>query len=215
MKLKPLLYVIVASVLVTTGCRKKDTNPPVLTLNGESTMSLFVGESYTDPKASATDDRDGDISQDVRVEGMVSPLLAGEYKITYKVADDAGNEAIPVVRTVYVKHTNAFIAGDYTTSEACNFGNVDQYDASVVAATDDKVTVTLKNFGNYNTTVDLTAALSGPSNQTITLSSNQVAAGLVYNGSGTVSPDGRTITINYSATQGSTQDQCTATWIRK
>ncbi len=212
---KLLLYVVFPAVLVISGCRKKDETPPVLTINGESTMTMFVGESYTDLKATAQDDRDGDLSGDIRVEGMVSPLKAGEYTITYKVADDAGNEAIPVSRKVIVKHKNSFIAGDHTASEACNFGNVDPYDGSVVASPDDQVTVTLKNFGNYNTTIDLTAVLSGTTNQTITLTPNQVNAGIVYNGTGTVSPDGTVITINYSATQGSTQDQCTATWTRK
>lgn len=210
-----LLYVILPSSLLVSSCRKKDQTPPVLTLNGEPTVTIFVGDTYADPKATAQDDRDGDISGDVRVEGLISPLKAGEYIVTYKVADDAGNEAIPVSRKVLVKHKNTFIAGDYTASEACNFGNVDPYDASITASPDDLISVTLKNFGNYNTTIDLTAALSGETNQTITLTANQVNAGIVYNGSGTVSADGRVITINYSASQGSTQDQCTATWTRK
>lgn len=214
LKLIRISLVILIMVLFYS-CRKNDQNPPILTLKGEPSQAIYILEPYSDPGASATDDRDGDITDKVRVEGLVVYMKAGEYTLTYKVKDKADNEADPLTRKVTVKMANSAMAGNYTVSEACNFGNVGPYDASVTAGADDKTTVVMQNFGDYTTTVNLNAAISGATNQSITISQNQVFGGIVYNGTGTVSPDGKTIIINYSASQDTTTDQCTATWTRK
>ena len=39
-----------------------DTTPPTITLNGDATVSLVVGGSFTDPGATATDSVDGAVS---------------------------------------------------------------------------------------------------------------------------------------------------------
>ncbi|MDZ4227052.1 MAG: DUF5011 domain-containing protein, partial [Patescibacteria group bacterium] len=49
------------------------------------------------------DDRDGDITADIVVGGdTVDTDTVGEYTITYKVSDAAGNAADEVTRTVIV-----------------------------------------------------------------------------------------------------------------
>ena len=47
-----------------------DTTPPVITLIGSSTITLTVGETWTDPGATATDDVDGDITSSIIVDGL-------------------------------------------------------------------------------------------------------------------------------------------------
>jgi hypothetical protein len=219
MKIRSTALALIILGSIFASCGKKDQNPPVLTLKGDATMSIYNGESFSDPGASAVDDKDGDISSKIRIEGTVVPVHAGQYTLTYKAADKAGNEATPVSRTVNVKHKNTNIAGDYSVSESCTGSagpyNVGPYDASVTASPDNVTGVVMKNFGNFNTTIDLTAGLSDVTNQTITLTANQVVAGVAYSGSGTVDAAGRVLVINYTQVQGTSQDQCTATWTRK
>jgi len=76
-----------------------DTTPPVITLNGANPLNLKVGEIYTDPRATATDDVDGDL--DVTITGSVNRNTSGTYIITYFATDLAGNSAIKK-RTVNV-----------------------------------------------------------------------------------------------------------------
>lgn len=217
MRIRTLLnsVIVPTTLFILSSCGKNDDNPPVLTLVGEPSMTIFTGEQFSDPKAKAIDDKDGDISDKVYLEGKVSINKAGEYVIKYHAQDKAGNQATALSRTVYVKHKNATIAGEYSVSEACNFGNVGPYDASVTASPDDVTNVTMQNFGDYTTTVNLAGSLAGNTGQEFKITSDQVFGGIVYNGSGNISADGRIITINYSAKQGSTEDQCTATWTRK
>ena len=79
-----------------------DAVPPVLTLNGESSVTIPSGSNYVDAGASADDNIDGDISSSVRVSNPVNTSLVGEYTVTYDVVDSAGNSATPITRTVLV-----------------------------------------------------------------------------------------------------------------
>lgn len=89
--------------LVVGGTATEDTTPPVITLNGDATVDLNVGDSYTEAGATATDDTDGDISGNIVVGGdTVDTSVAGTYIVTYNVSDAAGNAATEVTRTVNV-----------------------------------------------------------------------------------------------------------------
>lgn len=79
-----------------------DTTKPVITLNGNSTITIKLNETYTDPGATATDDKDGDLTSKIEITGMVDTKKAGTYKITYTVKDAAGNVAT-ATRTIIVK----------------------------------------------------------------------------------------------------------------
>ena len=78
-----------------------DTTPPVITLNGSSTIQLNVGDTWTDPGATATDETDGDITSSITVNGTVDTSTVGTYTLTYSVADAASNTA-SLTRTVVV-----------------------------------------------------------------------------------------------------------------
>ena len=79
-----------------------DEVAPVITLNGEQSVTIKVGENYEDAWATAHDDVDGDISKSIEIIGMIITGTPGVYTITFKVKDKAGNAAAPVVRTIKV-----------------------------------------------------------------------------------------------------------------
>jgi len=68
-----------------------DTTAPVVTLTGEAAMQLTVGDTFTDPGATATDDTDGDITSSITVSGAVDTATEGFYTLTYTATDAAGN----------------------------------------------------------------------------------------------------------------------------
>ena len=76
-----------------------DTIPPVITLNGDSTIILFIGETYTELGATALDDKNGVIA--VTISGTVDSSTLGDYALIYTATDSAGN-ASSVTRTVSV-----------------------------------------------------------------------------------------------------------------
>ncbi|KAB7790374.1 immunoglobulin-like domain-containing protein [Bifidobacterium leontopitheci] len=78
-----------------------DTTAPVFA--GVDDVTVDYGADF-DPLAgvTATDDVDGDVTKDIKVEGTVDTKTAGEYTLTYTVADKAGNTA-KATRKVTVK----------------------------------------------------------------------------------------------------------------
>jgi VCBS repeat-containing protein len=82
--------------------RYQDTTPPVLTLIGNSLISIEQGTQYVEQNATA-EDSGIDISSEIIIGGdIVDTNTPGRYQIEYSVTDSAGNEAIPVYRTVVV-----------------------------------------------------------------------------------------------------------------
>lgn len=83
----------------------EDTVAPIITLNGDNPLQLTVGETYEEPGATAEDDVDGDVSDDIEITSEVDTATAGDYEVTYTVTDEAGNVAIET-RTVIVAETD-------------------------------------------------------------------------------------------------------------
>ena len=83
-----------------------DTEAPVITLLGANLFQINQGAVYNDPGATAYDNVDGDISQNIVTNPVnLNTSEAGTFTITYSVSDAAGNSAIPKTRTVNVLDT--------------------------------------------------------------------------------------------------------------
>jgi hypothetical protein len=78
-----------------------DVIAPVLTLNGESNITLIQGNEYIELGATAIDDKDGNITSTIILSGSVDNNTTGTYTITYNVSDAAGN-TVNIVRTINV-----------------------------------------------------------------------------------------------------------------
>ncbi|WP_171655962.1 S-layer homology domain-containing protein [Paenibacillus foliorum] len=108
-----------------------DTILPVIKLNGEASVSLTVGGTYTELGATATDNVG--IAGDVVITGTVNTGVIGTYTLQYNVKDLAGNAAVEVTRTVIVKPAVRGNSGHSTTSEgnaSSNPGNTITINAS-------------------------------------------------------------------------------------
>ena len=79
-----------------------DTVPPVIVVTGSPTVTINLGGTYTDAGATATDNVDGDISDQIVVDNPVDTSQAGTYTITYSVEDLSGNTST-AIRTVIVQ----------------------------------------------------------------------------------------------------------------
>ena len=88
---------------VTFSVEVSDDTPPVITLLGDNPYSLTVGQSYTEPGATATDDVDGDLTASIVIDATtVNVNTVGSYAVDYTVSDAAGNVA-NAVRIVNVE----------------------------------------------------------------------------------------------------------------
>ena len=70
----------------------RDLMRPVIALEGERFMKLTAGEAYVEPGFSATDNHDGDVTDQVVVHGTVRPN--GRTYLKYEVTDSNGNTRV-------------------------------------------------------------------------------------------------------------------------
>ncbi len=82
-----------------------NSNNPIISLNGPNELSIQQGFSYRDG-TTASDYKDGDISQDICINGVVNSNIIGNYLLTYNVVDSDGNPAYQAHKTVYVISTD-------------------------------------------------------------------------------------------------------------
>ena len=79
-----------------------DLLAPIIILLGSSSLEVIQGDEYVDAGATALDNIDGDITDDIIIVNLVNTNILGEYVLNYNIDDAVGNSAIEVNRTVNV-----------------------------------------------------------------------------------------------------------------
>jgi len=118
---KKIIFLLL--IISVFSCKKKDEQSPVVTLKGDSFMTIVLNSGFTDPGADATDDIDGIIT--VETSGIVDTNFAGTYYIVYTASDAAGNTG-EAVRTVVVRneaeiYTGEYLANYFTTTDTSSY----------------------------------------------------------------------------------------------
>jgi hypothetical protein len=142
----------VGGTVLMTSCKKDDTSAPVITLKGNATTYSSLNAAYSDAGATATDDKDGDITSKITVTGVsdVNKNLEGTYTINYSVTDAAGNHSSKS-RSVIVRNDAYTLAGKYDGSET-DLNGPYTYSGNTIAAN----TVTVTTSTTVNNRVNMT-----------------------------------------------------------
>ena len=174
-----------SGALLFSGCGKDDVTAPSITLTGSNSITVGLGDTYTDLGATANDDTDGDITTSITKTGDVNTTQVGTYTITYSVSDAAGNAATEVTRTVKV--TSDKLAGGYDVSDVTTGTNPGTYTYTVAVSqsSTDYNKIYISNFGGFGASVSVYATVNG---SVITIPS-QSPSGMVV--SGTISGSGQ------------------------
>jgi hypothetical protein len=114
-----------------------DTTAPVISLLGESTVTVEWLSSYTDAGATATDTCGGNLTSSIATVNPVDVNTVGSYTVTYNVSDASSNAATQVTRTVNVVDT---VAPTLSNVSIASDSSIDTTYAT--ATTDDNVTLT-------------------------------------------------------------------------
>lgn len=107
--------ILVASMIGFSGCDGASDENPTITLKGDTTITLAVGQLINEPGYSASDVKDGDLTNAVEVKSNLDYYKTGTYYVNYSVIDSDGNRAT-ASRTIYVTENganNGQYSGDY------------------------------------------------------------------------------------------------------
>ena len=132
-----LLFVFVQSLAFA--------NNPVITLNGDSVVELYLNSYYDDPGATAFDTEDGDLSNSIVVTGTYDSSTVGSYVLAYSVTDSDGNQSVEI-RTINVVDNSVMSFDVISTHSFSNQGAIGVGDTVIIY-------VTVKNTGNTNLSV--------------------------------------------------------------
>ena len=88
--------------IIRIDITSSDTMPPILSLTGNTSVTISVGTTYNDEGAICEDAVDGTIIPTV-VSNTVDTTQTGTYAVTYSCTDAANNSATQVSRTVIVQ----------------------------------------------------------------------------------------------------------------
>jgi hypothetical protein len=87
-------------------------NAPTITLNGNSSITQYLNQVFTDPGFSANDIEDGNITSNVVTSGNVNIDSVGIYTLTYVVADSQGKKD-STSRTVKIVNNLDYMNGQF------------------------------------------------------------------------------------------------------
>ena len=97
-----------------------DAVAPTISLVGANPLVVRLGQSFTDPGATVTDNVDA--TRTITGTGTVNTEVAGNYTVSYNAVDAAGNLATTVTRTVIVLSTTAnFVTSAGSPLDIANF----------------------------------------------------------------------------------------------
>jgi len=105
MKRITVIGLVVFMVLSLSNCgekEEKDTEAPIIVLKGSVTQNVALNSTYVEPGYTATDNKDGDITDLVNISSNVDTSIEGNYERTYSVIDEAGNQSETQTRKVVV-----------------------------------------------------------------------------------------------------------------
>jgi hypothetical protein len=111
---KTISIALIIALVFIISCKKKDTEAPVITLNGDALITVSLNGSFTDPGATAYDTQDGALS--VTVSGSVNTNFEGDYELSYVASDAAGNST-QATRLVRVLNDSRSYNGSYKTRD--------------------------------------------------------------------------------------------------
>ena len=197
-----------------TYVESEDTSlPPVISLVGSSTIYLGVGDNFTDPGATASDNIDGDLTSSITSSGTVNTATEGTYTIYYNVSDADGNIA-SVSRTVIVSldlpptitltgsSTITLLVGDTYIEDGCVA--TDEVDGDLTSSIITTGTVDTSTVGTYTLSYSITDSASNIVSTTRTVIIDPVCTSatieLIYEQNNTVGngSNNQTITLGDS-----------------
>ena len=153
-----------------------DTTSPTISIAGGTSITVNQGDSFTNPSATVTDNRDTGLTAEV--SGTVDTSTPGTYTLTYSASDAAGNSSSIIVEVIVnaVDTTSPVISFSDGLSYSINVG--DDFSIPTPTVTDDidtgltaevSGTVDTSIAGDYTLTYTATDVAGNSTTETVTV----------------------------------------------
>jgi hypothetical protein len=197
---------------LASGCKPADNEAPRLDVLQGLPPVVPLGDSLPELRIEARDNRDCDLGARISIEGTVNTARLGDYRVDYRVSDEAGNESAAGfdVRVVMIK--DSYYAVEYEGIDSCASG-VFTYSALIDDCTCAQDEVLLYNLGNFGPGSYVNLAFSGDYGQELSLS-RQIGP-LSWSGQGRALPHGDSLRLEWQLSNGAETEQCRTLLIKR
>lgn len=229
------LFLLGSIVLTTnTGCKKKGctdntaTNynsaakkddgtclyAPIITINGNATVNINVGSSYTDAGATAVN-KDG-TSVTVSSTSTVDATTKGTYTVTYTASNANGTTTATRTVNVVIGQDNWLVS--WSLSSDCGATAFPLASAPVITAGSNATSLNIDNMFNLIGGT-ATATISGTHVTIPQQTINATVGQITFSGTGTMNDQGNIIVITYTYDNTAPliggSGTCTATYVKQ
>ncbi len=89
--MKKLLYLLASVFIIACNNDDNDSTAPIVSLIGESSITVSQSSTYVDAGATAIDNQDGDLTSSIVTTSDLDTSTLGAYTVVHSVSDAAGN----------------------------------------------------------------------------------------------------------------------------
>lgn len=167
---------------------------PTILITGASTMTVSVGDTYTDAGATATN-KDGSVVTVATDLSQVNTAVVGSFTVTYTATNSFGTST--ATRTVNVVISQDNWLGSPSVTNTCNVALFPLSNSPTVAAGGSSTSLVISNMFNL-VGGSVNAIVNG---QTITIPQQTVnitVGDIILSGTGTMNINGTSFTVNYT-----------------
>ncbi len=207
-----------ASLLILTlvtaflpGCKPADTDAPQITVRQGLPAFIALGDTLPEPIIEVIDNRDCRLESALISDGTVNTARYGDYRVDYRVQDEAGNESAVGfdVRVGMLKDN--YYAVEYRATDTCTSG-IFSYLAGIQDCTCPENKAQLFNLGNFGPGAYVNMNIEGDYGQLLDI--ERTTGSLTWSGSGLTVPTGDTLHLDWQIDNGSFVEQCRTVLIR-
>jgi hypothetical protein len=166
---------------------------PTILVTGPATLTVSVGDTYTDQGATATN-KDGSVVTVATDLSQVSTATVGTFTVTYTATNEFGTAT--ATRTVNVVISQDNWLGSPTVTTTCSATLFPLSNSPTVAAGSSTTSLVIGNMFNL-VGGSVNATING---QTITIPQQTVGitiGDIILSGTGTMNANGTSFTVNY------------------
>ena len=199
-------------LLLLAACKPADKLAPRWTVRQAPPAEIILGETLPPTLLEVLDNRDCRLDDAVVADGFVDTQRWGDYPLTYRVADEAGNEIDTTFSVRVLMEPSSYWATNYDAVDTCGT-DVFSYQAAIQDCDCTGQEAQLFNLGNFGPGSFVNLLMRGEYGQAFDV--ERSTSTLDWTGIGLAVRTGDTLFLNWEVNNGGIPLACRTRLVRR
>jgi hypothetical protein len=207
-----ILLALGGLLLLGQACKPADQEAPQISIKRGLPAFVLLGDSLPEAILDVVDNRDCDLTAALVQEGLVDTKRYGDYRVDFRVSDQAGNESSTGFDVRVGLQKQSYYAVEYQAVDTCDSG-VFNYLAGIQDCVCPDSKALLFNLGNFGPGSYVNLFVEGDYGQELRVERSTTT--LEWSGNGQTVPTGDTLYLNWSVNNGAITETCRTRLVRR